>query len=94
MWRASSIGLSAIPPGVLRNTFIERWHGHETELEAVADEEATKYRKAWSEGDPDGSNTFVGEVVGLIRGIEPATEIINRMIRDAESRFRPFTGKS
>ena len=34
---------------VLKNQFIERWHGHETELVAVADEEAAKYRLAWAE---------------------------------------------
>ena len=49
----------------------------------VADEEATKYRKAWADGDPDNSNTFVGEVVGLIGKIEPAADIIERMAREA-----------
>jgi nitronate monooxygenase len=68
---------------VLKNRFIERWHGHEAELMAVADEEATKYRKAWADGDPDNSNTFVGEVVGLIGKIEPAADIIERMAREA-----------
>ena len=53
---------------VLRNAYIERWHGREAELLAVADEEAAKYRQAWAEGDPEGSNTFIGEVAGLISG--------------------------
>ncbi len=69
---------------VLRNKFIERWHGREAELKAVADQEAAKYRAAWANGDPQGSNTFVGEVVGLIRAIEPAGDIVRRMARDAE----------
>ena len=43
----------------------------------VADEEAAKYRKAWAEGDPEKSNTFVGEVVGLIRTIEPIAKSSN-----------------
>jgi nitronate monooxygenase len=68
---------------VLKNQFIERWHGREAELVEAADEEAAKYRAAWAEGDPEKSNTFVGEVVGLIRNIEPASEIIERMIREA-----------
>ena len=68
---------------VLKNQFIERWHGHEAELMTVADEEAAKYRKAWAEGDPEKSNTFVGEVVGLIRKIEPTGEIIQRMVQEA-----------
>ena len=70
---------------VLKNAFIERWHGHEEELVTVADQEAAKYRAAWAEGDPDRSNTFVGEVVGLIRDIEPVSEIIERMVREAEA---------
>jgi len=68
---------------VLKNEFIARWHGREEELVAVADEEAAKYRKAWAEGDPKGSNTFVGEVVGLIRDIQPAGDIIEGMVREA-----------
>jgi len=69
---------------VLRNAFTERWHGRERELLAVADEEAEKYRRAWLEGDPEGSNTFIGEAVGLISSIEPTVEVLERMAREAE----------
>lgn len=72
---------------VLRNAFIARWHGHEQELMAVADEEAAKYRKAWAEGDPDASNTFVGEVAGLIRSIDPVHTIISSMVAQAEDQL-------
>jgi len=68
---------------VLKNDFIGRWHGHESELMAVAEDEAVKYRKAWAEGDPEKSNTFVGEAVGLIDDIEPAGVILNRMTSEA-----------
>jgi nitronate monooxygenase len=68
---------------VLKNRFIERWHGREAQLVAVADEEAESYRKAWAEGDPDNSNTFVGEVAGLIREIDSAEVILERMVLDA-----------
>ncbi|MCB1483732.1 MAG: nitronate monooxygenase [Hyphomicrobiaceae bacterium] len=68
---------------VLKNDFIRRWHGHEAELMAVAEDEAVKYRKAWAEGDPERSNTFVGEAVGLIDDIEPAGVILNRMTSEA-----------
>ena len=40
--------------------------------------------RAWLEGDPEGSNTFIGEAVGLIRSIEPAGEVLQRMAREAE----------
>lgn len=75
---------------VLKNRFTERWHGREVELLAVADEEAAKYRKAWFDGDPDGSNTFVGEVVGLINEIEPVEQIIARIVGEAEERLASY----
>lgn len=78
---------------VLRNAYIARWHGREPELMAVADEEAAKYRKAWAAGDPEGSNTFVGEAVGLIADILPVAEIMRRMVAEAEARIARFSGK-
>ncbi len=72
---------------VIRNAFIVKWHGREAALAEVADDEAAKYRKAWGEGDPEGSNTFVGEGVGLIHGIEPAAAIIARMVDEAAGRL-------
>ncbi len=50
----------------------------------VADEEAAKYRQAWAEGDPEGSNTFIGEAAGLIHAVEPVAVIIERMVGEAE----------
>lgn len=73
---------------VLKNRFIQRWHGREQELLTVADQEAAQYRKAWADGDPEESNTFVGEVVGIIRNIEPAVNIIERIVREAEELLR------
>jgi nitronate monooxygenase len=76
---------------VLRNAYIARWHGREAELMAVADEEARKYRQAWAEGDPEGSNTFVGEAVGLINEIAPCGEIIAKMAAEAEGRLGRYS---
>lgn len=70
---------------VLRNRYIERWHGREAELLEVADEEAAKYRAAWAAGDADNSNTFVGEVVGLINEVEPVAKLIAEIVADAET---------
>ena len=72
---------------VLRNAYTAQWHGREAELLAVADEAALKYRRAWADGDPEGSNTFVGEGVGLIGDIAPAGDIIRRMVAQAENRL-------
>lgn len=70
---------------VLRNAFTARWHGREAELMTVAAEEAAKYRAAWAAGDPDNANTFVGEAAGLIHAIQPASEILERIVQEAEA---------
>lgn len=75
---------------VLRNAYTDRWHGREKELMSVADVEAAKYRAAWAAGDPQGANTFVGEAVGLIGDIAPASEIIQRMVAVARARIGRF----
>lgn len=70
---------------VLRNALTARWHGREAELMAVADEEAAKYRAAWAAGDPDNANTFVGEAAGLIHAIQPVSEILQRIVDEAQA---------
>lgn len=72
---------------VLKNEFIERWHGRESELLAVAEIEAEKYRAAWTNDDPEGSNTFVGEAVGMINNVSPVSEIISDMVNGAVARL-------
>lgn len=75
---------------VLKNKLIERWQGREAELMAVAEVEAEKYRAAWVNDDPDGSNTFVGEAVGLIGEVSPVDEIIRDLVTGAEARLAAF----
>ena len=50
-----------------------------------ADEEAAKWRSAWQADDPLGSNTFVGEVTGLIDDVRPASDILTNMVEEAET---------
>lgn len=78
---------------VLKNAYVARWHGRERELMQVADEQAAAYRRAWAEGDPEGSNTFVGEVAGLIFDIPHAGDVIGRMVEDAERRLARGAGQ-
>jgi nitronate monooxygenase len=70
---------------VLRNAFTERWHGRENELLAQADMEAARWRQAWTDGETDIANVFVGESVALIHAIEPVRRIIGRMVAEAET---------
>ena len=70
---------------VLRNAFTDRWHGDLDGLLAAAEVEAPKWLAAFEAGDPDGSNTFVGEVAGLIDAVRPAGEIVGDMVAEAET---------
>lgn len=70
---------------VLQNAFTERWHGRLDELIAAAKDVGPGWIAGWEAGDPQASNTFVGEVAGLIEAIEPAGEIIERMVAEAEA---------
>ena len=73
---------------VLRNRFTDTWHGREAELREAGDEPAREWTEGWTAGDPDRSNTFVGEAVGMIRTIEPAGVVIERMSAEADELLR------
>jgi nitronate monooxygenase len=68
---------------VLRNRFTDDWHGREAELRRAGEEVARAWADGWTAGDPERSNTFVGEAVGLIRAIEPAGAVVERMAAEA-----------
>ncbi len=69
---------------VLRNAFVDRWHGRE---EAQLADAARGYAAAASAGDPDESAVIVGEAVGLIGRVRPAVDIIQTMVADAEAQL-------
>lgn len=69
---------------VLKNSFTDKWHSDVAGLRAHADTEAAKWREAWTAGDTSVANTFVGEVAGLIDAVEPAADILERMVSEAE----------
>ena len=68
---------------IRRNAFTDRWHGREQELEANVAMEGPRYRRAFAEGDPDNTGVWFGEAAGLIHAIEPATDIVERMVVEA-----------
>lgn len=77
---------------VKRNAFTDRWHGHEDQLVRNAAVERAKYRQAFLEGDPENTAVWFGEVAGLIRAIEPAATIVERMVVDASSQLSRHGG--
>ena len=64
---------------VLRNRFTDTWHGREEQLREAGPQVERDWVTGWAEGDPERSNTFTGEGIGLIHGIEPAAAVLEQM---------------
>ena len=77
---------------VLKNAFVSEWLGREKELEEDRDSQVARYKKAATEGDVTVMATIVGEGIGLIRSIEPAGKIVERMVTQAEVVLRRGAG--
>jgi nitronate monooxygenase len=69
---------------VLRNRHTERWLGHEDELEAAAEQVSQDYAAARERGDFDIAGVIASEACALIHDIPQASEIVRRIIGEAE----------
>ena len=79
----------AIYPGhAIANAFSRHWHGRESELERDLAGEEARYRQAAQSGDFDTAAIFAGEAVDLIPSIEPAADILESVMADAETRLK------
>jgi nitronate monooxygenase len=73
---------------VLRTAFVSRWNGREAEHRAVAEAARPNYLAAVAEGRTEESGVFVGEAIGLMRDVSPATEILACVTKEAEVLLR------
>jgi len=71
---------------VMKNRFIEEWHGREAELAKpeVVDREMHRYMTAMQSGDPDNTGVWVGEATGLMHDVQPAGDLLQKIAGDAE----------
>jgi nitronate monooxygenase len=69
---------------VLRNAFVERWHGDEAALRAAQPREMARYQAAVTVGDFSTAGVLGGEAVGLCQSVLPAGEIVAQMVAAAE----------
>lgn len=69
----------------LRNPFLDRWYGREVELLRTADAEAERVAEARRKQDFDVAPVIAGEASGLVREILPAREIVDRIVREAQT---------
>lgn len=72
---------------LMRNRFIETWHGREDELRGLAAEEREKVEAADRSGDHDVSNVTVGEAIGLVRDLPPAGALVERLAAETEAQL-------
>ena len=77
---------------VVRNRLIRRWAGREGELRARRGEVGPAMRRAFESGDVEEAPLFIGQDAGLIDAIEPAGEVVLRLVRDAEAALRRSAG--
>jgi nitronate monooxygenase len=67
----------------LGNSFLDRWHGNETQLLGSLPEAIDTYEKGFAADDFDTAAALVGEAVGLIDEVRPAVDIVRDVARDA-----------
>ena len=74
----------------LRNTFTDRWQGHEAEL--AQDAPAREgLQQALQAEDYSVAQIYAGQTVGLVERVEPAADIVRRLESGAEARLRALT---
>ena len=73
---------------VVRNRLIETWSGREGELRARRSEVGAAMKRAFEAGDRDAAPLFIGQDAGLIDAIEPAGDVVHRIVREAEAILR------
>ncbi len=78
-WRGTFTGRA------LANDLTRRWHGREEELVAGLEAEHERYKAAVRVEDVDTVVVWASEAVDLIRSVEPAGAILDRIVAEAEA---------
>jgi nitronate monooxygenase len=78
---------------VLCNDFTTTWHGRDDEVLARREELCQQVSAAEEVGDPRLAPVYAGTAVGLIAAIEPAGQIVHRIVADAERILRERAGQ-
>jgi nitronate monooxygenase len=72
----------------LANNFTRDWHGQEADLADRLERENARYVAAAEKGDTSTTVVWASESVDLINRIEPAEEILRRIVTEAEELLR------
>ena len=77
---------------VLRNDWVDAWHGRDAEVTARHDELSKQVRSATDAADVAIAAVRAGNSSGLIHGIEPAGDIVRRLVAEATTILRERPG--
>ncbi|MGI9144984.1 MAG: NAD(P)H-dependent flavin oxidoreductase [Chloroflexota bacterium] len=69
---------------VLRNAFVQEWLGREGEVRQRRAELLRRIQLAREAGDVDNGTLLIGQDAGLIESIDPAGEVVQRVVAEAE----------
>ena len=78
---------------VLRNAFTDAWHERDAEVVQRRQELTAQIQAATRVGDPQLAPVRAGAASGLIRAVEPAGEILRRIVQEAEQLLRERPGE-
>lgn len=67
----------------LGNSFLDAWHGNDSQLLASLPQAVDTYENAVAAEDFDAAALLVGEAIGLIGDVRPADELVHELARDA-----------
>jgi NAD(P)H-dependent flavin oxidoreductase YrpB (nitropropane dioxygenase family) len=67
-----------------RTRFVEEWLGREPELRRRREAVRERLRAARERGDADYYGVWLGQSAGLVDAVEPAAEIVRRVVAEAE----------
>ena len=76
------------PGRAIRNGFMARWHGRESDLAKALETERAGYQAAARDGDYDTAVVWAGEAVDLIKSVDSASAIVARISAEAEAQLR------
>lgn len=70
---------------LMKNDFIEKWHGREEELAAMRSSERDRVEAAYAAGDYDTANVTVGESIGLVNDVPRAADLVRQIAAEASA---------
>jgi nitronate monooxygenase len=71
----------------LRNRFTDEWHGREDEVRAWSEQRSAEYRTTGFFSRDEGV-IALGESVGVVNDVESATDVVRRLVAEAETILR------